>query len=69
MQTNRSQKTFQVELKKHQSKYVREHSHCSMCEADLEIHHEIDTKDLKVKEEAYCPQCGVLARRSEHPMH
>lgn len=52
-----------------QTRYVREHSHCAMCESQLEIHHEIDTQELKVKEEAYCPQCSILVRRSQHLMH
>jgi hypothetical protein len=56
-------------LPAHQARYLKEHSQCAICDTQLEIHHEINTKDLKLKEEAYCSQCGIRARSSLHLVH
>lgn len=53
----------------HQRQFVTEHTSCAMCDTRLEIHHEINTNDLKVKEEAYCPSCGIRVRSAHHLMH
>jgi DNA-directed RNA polymerase subunit RPC12/RpoP len=56
-------------LPSHQFRYLTEHSTCAMCETQLEIRHEINRNDLKVKEEAHCPSCGIRVRSSHHLMH
>lgn len=56
-------------LHTHQRRYVTEHSTCAMCDTKLEIRHEINTKELKVKEEAHCPSCELRVRVSHHLMH
>jgi DNA-directed RNA polymerase subunit RPC12/RpoP len=53
----------------HQTRYVTEHSECAMCDTKLEIRHEINKNDLKIKEEAHCPSCGIRVRSSQHLMH
>ncbi len=52
-----------------QRRYVREHSTCAMCESTLEIRHDVNRADLKVKEEAHCPSCGIRVRSAHHLMH
>lgn len=49
-------------------RYLFEHQTCAMCETELEISHEINRSDLKVKEEAHCPCCGIRVRSSHHLM-
>ena len=56
-------------LPHHQRRYLNEHSTCAMCDSALEIRHEINKNDLKVKEEAHCPSCGIRVRSSHHLMH
>lgn len=50
-------------------RYVMEHNTCAMCDTTLEIRHEINMNDLKVKEEAHCPCCGIRVRSTHHLMH
>lgn len=50
-------------------RFVAEHNTCAMCDTKLEIRHEINMNDLKVKEEAHCPCCGIRVRSSHHLMH
>lgn len=40
-----------------------------MCDTKLEIRHEINKNDLKIKEEAHCPSCGIRVRIAHHMMH
>jgi DNA-directed RNA polymerase subunit RPC12/RpoP len=65
----RTTKTTYQRLPSHQLRYVNEHSTCAMCDTTLEIRHEINRNDLKVKEEAHCPSCGIRVRSSHHLMH
>jgi DNA-directed RNA polymerase subunit RPC12/RpoP len=50
-------------------RFLAEHSTCAMCDSDLEIKHDINKKELKVKEEAHCPLCGIRVRSTHHLMH
>ena len=52
-----------------QTRYMTEHATCAMCDSHLEIRHDANRKDLKVKEEAHCPSCGIRVRSSHHLMH
>lgn len=52
-----------------QKRFLTEHSTCAMCDSDLEIRHEINRPDLRVKEEAHCPLCGIRVRSNHHLMH
>ena len=52
-----------------QTRYLTEHSTCAMCDTKLEIRHEINKNDLKIKEEAHCPSCGIRVRSCHHLMH
>ena len=52
-----------------QRQFVTEHSTCAMCDSKLEISHEINRQDLKIKEEAHCPSCGIRVRSTHHLMH
>ena len=52
-----------------QRRYMSEHTTCAMCDTKLEIRHEINMNDLKVKEEAHCPSCGIRVRSRHHLMH
>ena len=49
-------------------RFVLEHQSCAMCESELEISHDINKAELKVKEEAHCPSCGIRVRSSHHLM-
>ena len=49
-----------------QTRYVFEHLTCAMCDSTLEIRHEINKNDLKIKEEAHCPSCGIRVRSKQH---
>lgn len=49
-------------------RYVFEHQTCAMCENELEITHDINRLELRVKEEAHCPSCGIRVRSSHHLM-
>jgi hypothetical protein len=55
-------------LHAHQRQFVAEHSTCAMCDTTLEIRHEINKNELKIKEEAHCPSCGIRVRSSHHLM-
>ena len=59
----------QVPLSVVQTRYMTEHATCAMCDSTLEIRHDANLKDLKVKEEAHCPSCGIRVRSSHHLMH
>lgn len=48
---------------------ITELSTCAMCESELEIRHESNKPELKVKEEAHCPSCGIRVRSAHHLMH
>lgn len=50
-------------------KFMSEYTMCAMCDTNLEIRHEINMTDLKVKEEAHCPSCGIRVRSKHHLMH
>lgn len=50
-------------------RFVNEHSLCAMCDSELEISHEINRTELKVKEQAHCPSCEIRVRTSHHLMH
>jgi len=50
-------------------RFLTEHSTCAMCDSVLEIRHEINRADLRVKEEAHCPLCGIRVRSNHHLMH
>jgi DNA-directed RNA polymerase subunit RPC12/RpoP len=52
-----------------QRRFLVEHSSCAMCDTKLEIRHEINKNDLKIKEEAHCPSCGIRVRVAHHMMH
>lgn len=52
-----------------QRRFMTEHSSCAMCDTKLEIRHEINKNDLKIKEEAHCPSCGIRVRIAHHNMH
>lgn len=52
-----------------QQRFLAEHTSCAMCDTPLEIKHEINKGDLKVKEEAHCPCCGIRVRSCHHLMH
>lgn len=50
-------------------KFVTEHNQCAMCDSELEIHHEINLSELRVKEEAHCPSCGIRVRVCHFDLH
>ena len=56
-------------LATHQRRFLYEHQTCAMCDSVLEIMHDINKKELKVKEQANCPSCGIRVRSSHHLMH
>jgi DNA-directed RNA polymerase subunit RPC12/RpoP len=45
------------------------HSSCAMCDTKLEIRHEINQIEFKIKEEAHCPSCGIRVRSAHHVLH
>ena len=59
----------QQSLQMSRRRFMDEHTTCAMCDTKLEIRHEINMNDLKVKEEAHCPSCGIRVRSSHHLMH
>lgn len=70
--TNGTEATSTQETSTHsnsQHRFVIEHSTCAMCDTPLEIGHEINSFELKVKEEAHCPSCGIRVRVAHHFMH
>jgi hypothetical protein len=56
-------------LSAEQSRFVFEHSTCAMCDTTLEVRHQVNRTDLKVREEAHCPSCGIRVRSAHHLMH
>lgn len=52
-----------------QTRFLTEHSTCAMCDSVLEIRHEINRTELRVKEEAHCPLCCIRVRSKHHLMH
>ncbi len=62
-------KAVSTTLEPRQRRYMTEHSSCAMCDTKLEIRHEINKNDLKIKEEAHCPSCGIRVRVAHHMMH
>ena len=58
-----------TQISSQQQRYVHEHVTCAMCDTELEILHEVDLKNLKVKEQAHCPCCGIRVRSTHHLMH
>lgn len=52
-----------------QFRFVREHTHCALCENELKIQHKINTEGDKVKEEAHCVTCAVRVRSHLHTLH
>ncbi len=56
-------------LNSHQAQFVRAHSHCAICETELEIHHDINMTERVVEEEAYCGCCGIRARKSSYSLN
>jgi len=69
MDVLKTAKAKTTDLPSHQFRYITEHSTCAMCETLLEVRHEINRGNLKVKEEAHCPSCGIRVRSSHHLMH
>jgi transcription elongation factor Elf1 len=53
----------------HQERYVFEHLTCPMCESELHIQHQVDKRELKITEEAFCPLCGIRARSVSYSLH
>lgn len=51
-------------LKPDQLKYLFEQNHCAICEAQLELGHEVDVEQELVKEQAHCPACKIKVRSS-----
>jgi hypothetical protein len=49
--------------------YMTAHSSCAMCDTKLEIRHEINEIEFKIKEEAHCPSCGIRVRSAHHILH
>jgi hypothetical protein len=49
--------------------YMTAHSSCAMCDTKLEIRHEINEIEFKIKEEAQCPSCGIRVRSAHHVLH
>lgn len=60
---------LETEKPAHQLRYLTAHSTCAMCETKLEIRHEINKNELKLKEEAHCPSCGIRVRSAHHLLH
>ena len=56
-------------LNNQQLRYLNSHSTCAMCDSRLEIKHDVNKGELKVKEEAHCPSCGIRVRSNHHLMH
>ena len=56
-------------LNNQQLRYLNAHSTCAMCDSRLEIKHDVNKGELKVKEEAHCPSCGIRVRSNHHLMH
>lgn len=49
--------------------YMTAHSNCAMCDTKLEIRHEINKIEWKIKEEAHCPSCHLRVRSAHHLLH
>lgn len=49
--------------------FATEHATCAMCETQLDIRFETNRSDLRVKEEAHCPCCGIRVRSGHYLMH
>mgnify|MGYP001609619328 CR=1 FL=1 len=69
LKTLKGSSVLAAPLGSQQRRFVNEHSSCAMCDTKLEIRHEINKNDLKIKEEAHCPSCGIRVRVAHHMMH
>ena len=69
MNTRDENQLDSVLINSQQRRFVHEHQTCAMCETQLDILHEVDKTELKVKEQAHCPCCGIRVRSTQHLMH
>ena len=69
MDSSRTAKAGEERVPAQMQNFLVAHTHCLLCETELEIHHEINLKEKKVKEDAYCPRCGVKTRSQVHSVH
>ena len=58
-----------IDLAPHQEDYIEVENHCCLCGTELIFHHEIDSLDQSVKENASCPSCGIQLKEREHLLH
>ena len=68
-QSNSRPEKSDAEAKRSAERFANEHSSCAMCESTLDVRHEIDRNELKIREEAHCPSCGIRVRSGHHLMH
>ena len=58
-----------VPLSNEQLRFVAEHASCAMCDSELETRHQVNLAELRLREEAHCPSCGIRVRSSQHLLH
>lgn len=61
-----------VDLKTTAEEYVYYENHCVLCNSELHIvieKNETQMPMVKVKENAFCPSCGVRVRIKEYGLH
>lgn len=52
-----------------QSKFLKNHNHCSLCGSVLQFHHRTDFSKNKVQEKGSCPDCRIHSRVFEGSLH
>jgi hypothetical protein len=53
-------------ITKRQALFLTLHHQCVLCDAELEINHDLDLEKNTITETADCPQCRVRARAIDH---
>lgn len=57
---------YAEDLTQKQELYIALHHRCALCDAELEISHDVDKLPGKIVETAQCPQCKIRTRSVEH---
>lgn len=54
----------EVNRPKHHQQFIEAQHNCALCGTRVRL--EITKQDQRVKEEAFCPSCGVKTRNKDH---
>lgn len=53
---------FEKAQSRRQKDFIKNDGHCVLCSSPLEIKHDVEFQERKIREHAYCVECDVRAR-------